>query len=89
MSSQEFGHWKARAAQRGPLGLERSDYQAAQITTMLGNIHRNKDVHPEPFRVRDFLPFSRPDPVEEQRSLSSRIRGAFQSFLGRRKDKKG
>jgi hypothetical protein len=87
MSSQEFGYWKARALRSGPLGLERGDYHAAQIVTTMANIKRNADVHPEPFRVRDFLPFRKPDPLEEALDLSDRMRRTLKAAGGAKVDK--
>jgi len=39
-----------------PFGLERGDAQAAQISAILAEIHRNRDMRPVPYEPKDFMP---------------------------------
>lgn len=54
LSSKELTDWTAYD-QLEPIGSLRDDYHTAQICAVLANIHRNSEVHPEPFKVEDFL----------------------------------
>jgi hypothetical protein len=39
-----------------PFGERRADLRAAIVACMLANIHRDRDIHPEPFEVSEFMP---------------------------------
>jgi hypothetical protein len=39
-----------------PFGLERGDAQAAQISAILAEIHRNRDMRVTPYEPKEFMP---------------------------------
>ena len=66
MSAWEYAHWVALAGLE-PIGPERGDWQAAQVTAMLANTNRDTKAHPQPWKVRDFLLWNaQPEPTDDE-----------------------
>lgn len=67
LTAVEYVEWRA-FDRLEPIGLQRGDYQAALIATVVANaMARDKDVHPEAYKLEDFL-LKWGDEDEEERS---------------------
>jgi len=49
-----------------PFGERRADLRSATIACMLANIHRDRDKHPQPFEVYEFMPQFGSESTEEE-----------------------
>lgn len=75
MSSLEYTHWVALAGLE-PIGPQRGDWQAAQVTAMLANVNRDARQHPQPYRVRDFLLWDEPPEMSDDQ-IEAALLAAF------------
>jgi hypothetical protein len=78
----ELGLWAALNAS-SPLGAYREDLRNAQLCALIGNINRNPEKRPQPFRLRDFLLFPRAgEAPAAEASVETRVKAALVSFAG-------
>lgn len=75
MSALEYAHWEALAGIE-PIGLERGDYHAAQVTSTLAEINRNTKARSKPFALEDFLLFH-DRPVTDGEDVEQQIFAVF------------
>lgn len=64
MTSAEYAYWRELAALE-PIGAERGDWQAAQITAAIYNVNRDTKAHPKPIATRDLLMFAPRQPMTD------------------------
>ena len=57
LSEEELTYWMAYNL-ISPFGDFRQDVAGAQICAVLANINRDKKKRPNPYEIRDFLPFN-------------------------------
>lgn len=76
LSFWELGVWAA-FYREDPWGEQRADERAAIGHALLANVHRDSRLRPDPFRVRDFMPYVRPTEQELARELGTKIAEAF------------
>lgn len=75
MSALEYAHWQALSGLE-PIGPQRGDYHAAQITATLAEINRDSKRRATPYGVNDFLLFQhRPEPSDDD--IEAQILNAF------------
>lgn len=70
MTLREFAMWRVEYAAR-PWGERRADMRSAQICALLAEIHRDRDKHPEPYTLADFMLFKDEPDEDEDRDIVS------------------
>jgi hypothetical protein len=77
MPSRELTDWMVYAAVE-PFGEERADYRAALVASVIANVNRDANKHPQPFPVEDFLLFRDREPLspDEVAAKLARVLGA-------------
>jgi hypothetical protein len=56
MTSHEFREWQGYDNDQ-PFGDYRADARIALLTALIANTNRDRERHPDPYSVADFMPF--------------------------------
>lgn len=81
MTPSELGEWLADYS-ISPWGEWRDDWRAAQATSILAEVNRNKSARSQPFTARDFMLdylLEQQDEAKRSADLSRRLRFALLS----------
>lgn len=87
MLPSELADWLAEYA-ISPWGEGRADFRAALGTKILADVNRDREKHPEAFKVTDFMwdHLTAPQVEEDKsKSLSARLKATLLSFGKRKK----
>lgn len=82
VSRWELGIWAALYG-INPWGEMRADQRAAIGHALLANVNRDPQKRPQPYQVRDFMPYMRQTPQERERELAAQIVAYFEGVAGK------